>query len=668
MGNRGADIVRSGRRGSSLNLKLIVSFLALGLLPALVLGWYGFRSSAGALRDAAGDRLEDAAVTDGDIIDRNLFERYGDVQAFAANPMARGDGAERQDIVDFLTVNYGIYDLMLIVDLDGRILTANTVDGVGDAIDTSSLVGESAADTEWFEVVSSGRTPAGGTYYTDAGVSSFVQRIYGHDLLTLPFTAPILDERGRMVAIWHNEASFERVVGDVLNQRRQAFADQGIDTVEAQVLRTDGVVLGDTTDADAMLRVDLVGLGLEAAAMAIGDRGSSGSLTEVSPRSETEQIIGYAVTDGALGFDGYQWGVLVRQSSSEAAAPADALRGSMTLIALLIAAATAVIGTVLARSLSGPLSRTVASLNEVAAGNLQVRFVSRTEDEVGKMTGALNRALDSIGGTLGRVDDSVQGLSTSSAHLNSVSQQMGSAANDTSSQATEVAAAAEEIAASSSSAAQAMGQMSESVREISTTTGDAATLADRAVETTTRAEEQMAKLDASATDIGGVVDVITTIAEQTNLLALNATIEAARVGEAGKGFAVVANEVKQLAAQTSTATEEIRAKVDTIQTDTLDAIQAIAEVGGIIDTIRDASTTIASAVEEQYATTSAVSASIQSVTEGTTTISNRIASVAAAAEATTDGSAETLRAATELNQIADQLSGLLSHFTLPTDE
>jgi methyl-accepting chemotaxis protein len=112
-----------------------------------------------------------------------------------------------------------------------------------------------------------------------------------------------------------------------------------------------------------------------------------------------------------------------------------------------------------------------------------------------------------------------------------------------------------------------------------------------------------------------VVRLITAIAEQTNLLALNATIEAARAGDMGKGFAVVAGEVKDLARQTAQATEQITARIAAIQDSSTAAAAAIGEIANVITRIGDYTTTIASAVEEQPATTAEVS---RNVTEAAT--------------------------------------------------
>ena len=174
----------------------------------------------------------------------------------------------------------------------------------------------------------------------------------------------------------------------------------------------------------------------------------------------------------------------------------------------------------------------------------------------------------------------------------------------------------------------------------------------------------IAKLGESSTEIGNVIKVITSIAEQTNLLALNATIEAARAGEAGKGFAVVAKEVKELAKETAKATEDISQKIETIQGDTRAAIEAIDEISTIINNVNDIQTTIATAVEEQTATTSEMSRGVSEAATGSSEIARNIAGVADAASNTTIGASDSQKAAAELARMAADLQALVGDFQI----
>src|SRR5271166_3774606 len=146
--------------------------------------------------------------------------------------------------------------------------------------------------------------------------------------------------------------------------------------------------------------------------------------------------------------------------------------------------------------------------------------------------------------------------------------------------------------------------MNVTIGEIAKNATEAARVAGEAVDAADSANQTVSRLGDSSVEIGKVIEVITSIAQQTNLLALNATIEAARAGDAGKGFAVVANEVKELAKQTAKATEEIKQKISVIRENTGGAVEAIGGIKGVIDKISQISTEIATAVEEQSATTS----------------------------------------------------------------
>ncbi|MEL6982567.1 MAG: methyl-accepting chemotaxis protein, partial [Actinomycetota bacterium] len=649
-------------RSVGLKSRLVAGFLVVGVVPLIVLGWYGYQRSVDALLEVTGDRLEEAAIVTGDVVDRNLFERYNDVQAFASNPNALREPILQQQVIDNLMTSYQVYDLMMVTDAKGVVVAANSVDHLGNPVDSQSLVGTDVSDQAWFQDAASARI-VGDVIYSDAEVSPFVSEVYGDERLTLPFSAPILGPFGDVRGVWHNQTSFDRVVSAALGETRTIYLEQGLTSVETQVIRSDGVVLDDA-DPDAVLDLNLIDLGLGAAEAATGTPGTSGAVIESGGRRGVEQINAYAVTDGALGFEGYRWGILVREDVEEAVHLVDGIRSAIITIGLILLVVVAVGGYVVARSVANPLRRQAKLMADVADGDLSLRLDTRAPGEVGRIASAINVALAGVGSTLGDVDRTVSDLTSSASDLNAVSERMLETANATSTQASDVAAAAEQISSTANTVFRSMDQMSSSVRDISDGTTEAARVSAEAVEVTDSTRDLMEALDASATDIGHVVNVITSIAEQTDLLALNATIEAARVGEAGKGFAVVANEVKALASQTSTATEEIQAKIEAIQRDAGAAVTAIAGISELIDKVNETSNTIAGAVEEQSATSLEVTASLQTVTKGTAEISTSIASVADAASGATEGAEQAKASAADLFDLAGHLTEVLARFEL----
>lgn len=253
-------------------------------------------------------------------------------------------------------------------------------------------------------------------------------------------------------------------------------------------------------------------------------------------------------------------------------------------------------------------------------------------------------------------------LASSSEELTSVSDQIGITADETTKQTQVVSAASAEVDHNVQTVAAGAEEMSSSIKEISRSATNAMKVTNQAVDMSRMTAQTMRRLEESSNEIGKIIKVITSIAQQTNLLALNATIEAARAGEAGKGFAVVATEVKELARQTARATEDIGRKVDSIQGETQAAVKAITEVSEIINQINDISNSIASAVEEQTASTAEISRNVANAAQSTAEISGNIARVAASAEQNGEGARQTKQAAQELARTAAELQQLVSQF------
>jgi methyl-accepting chemotaxis protein len=299
-----------------------------------------------------------------------------------------------------------------------------------------------------------------------------------------------------------------------------------------------------------------------------------------------------------------------------------------------------------------------------ADGDLTRTIPIDGDDAIGQLARGLETLLENLRGSMTNIGTTADTLAVASEQLTVLSQGMGDGATLTSDRAASASSASVQVSASIQTVATAAEEMTASIREIAKNATEAATVATGAVGVASSAQGTVASLGESSAEIGQVIKVITSIAQQTNLLALNATIEAARAGDAGKGFAVVANEVKELAKETARATEDIGQKIEAIQSDTQGAVAAISEIAEVIGRINDIQTTIASAVEEQTATTNEIARSVTEAAAGANGIAEDVTQVASAAEDTRQGSQNTLQSATDLAGMAAQLKDLVSRFSV----
>ncbi|QTE29540.1 methyl-accepting chemotaxis protein [Pengzhenrongella sicca] len=334
---------------------------------------------------------------------------------------------------------------------------------------------------------------------------------------------------------------------------------------------------------------------------------------------------------------------------------------------LLIALSTGLVvavtlGFLTAQAIRRGVERVRSALDAMAGGDLTVRASVTSRDEIGEMARSLALAQASLRATLTGVGETAQTVAAAAEQLSAANTQVAAGSEETSAQAGVVAAAAQQVSRDVQTVAAGAEQMGASIREIAQNANDAAKVATKATGVVAATNSTVTQLGTSSQEIGHVVKTIKSIAEQTNLLALNATIEAARAGEAGKGFAVVAGEVKELARETAQATEEITRRVEAIQVDTSGAVVMMGEISEIIAAINDYQLTIASAVEEQTATTNEMSRSVTEAATGSGEIAGNIAGVASGAASSSEVLAQMGGSVDELARMSADLRERLAAF------
>lgn len=632
----------------SLRTRLILSFIPLALVGLGVQGYLAFRDASALMLGAQGQAMKTQAANLVDKLDRTMFERYGDVQAFAFNPLANGSADDVRQAANTYTKAYGLYDLMIIVDIDGTVVATNDIAYDGRSIDTSHLIGTSVKGERWFDDIVSGRTPKGATWIGDVEVDPIVTNLNGKPTHTITLAAPITDANGRVIRVWANRASRDRLIGEIASATQSLMRTEGYSSADVHVVNEHGLLIHDAGDSlESILTESLEDDGVEAAGSA--RVGKSGYSFETNPHTGHEVVNGFAHSAGALGFAGLGWSAIVSIDRAEALAGVLILEQEVIAIFVGASILLIIVTLVLTTSITRPINAAVGVLEKVANGDLTMRMNSDRADEIGRLGKAVDMAADKMHAAIAQARSAADETSSASHQLANASTQLSEGAQSQASALEQTAASLEQI----TSTARQNSDNADQASSTAIATADAAEKGGNVVGEATRA---MAEINASSQKIADIITTIDDLAFQTNLLALNAAVEAARAGEQGRGFAVVAAEVRALAQRSAGAAKEIKGLIEDSVGKIKNGVDLVNRSGATLSEVVTSVKKVSDLVAEIAAASKEQAVGIEEVNRATTKMDEVVQGNAAQTEELASTARSMLDQANALKQIVESFT------------
>lgn len=423
----------------SVKWKQIVLYMIVGLVPLGIVSVIN-NISFEKIQDINARNLQTVASEIADKIDRNLFERYGDVQAFALNTVLRNKEnwyKSSSPIVDSMNSyvdTYDIYYFTLLVDLEGKVIAVNSKDDSGNSISTSQFYDKNYKNAEWFQNVvnkkfyisqegNTGNTGFTGTAITALHVDEVVKEIYSGDTgMSVGFAAPVYDADGNVFAVWNNYSKFS-LVEEIFIDARRSLVGKGLGGTELTLLDKDGNIIIDydpsygkgtddqvAHDFDKVLfKLNLAKLGVKVAEDVI--KGEAGFSYATHARKKIIQAGGFAHHKGALGFPGMNWSVLARTPNEVINAPIIVIKQQILLASIACVLLIFAFGWWSSRSVTIPLSSLSDRISRFANGEIRTLRDMRVKsnDEFGQLGQNFNRMIETVKSLLNQAGDLEKG-------------------------------------------------------------------------------------------------------------------------------------------------------------------------------------------------------------------------------------------------------------------
>ncbi len=390
-----------------IRLKLISALALFSLFATLpILGIILYEREA--LEKTAYTKAADAAVNLNDLIDRNLFERYGDVQAFGLNTAAYNPDNWRNPssnnplvaAINGYTTGYGLYPLIMYLDLEGNVRAVNSVDKTGKPIKSAALYRKNFATAEWFKQTRAGKFLEGRNGLTGTAVfgplkSAEVAGMYGTEGNVLIYAAPVKNTAGEIIGIWANFADFG-LVEDIMATQYEALKHLGFTNTEIDLIDTEGTLLAKYNAAEGLIRdPNVLGQnwlekGHAVAAKAVkATPNSFGAEAMAHPETGEAKIVGYHHGYGAYDYTGLGWTALVQLNEAEALADINKVI-KLILIGIAIIIATALlVAVIIGSKVTHKIREYADMLSSIAQGDTDIVVPTpRVQDEIATLFGA----------------------------------------------------------------------------------------------------------------------------------------------------------------------------------------------------------------------------------------------------------------------------------------
>jgi methyl-accepting chemotaxis protein len=398
----------------NIKTKLTLAFLVIGTIPAVIVAFIGW-NAAGNIGQSVEDQMVTTSVSMMDKIERNLFERYGDVQAFGLNTVVQNSESWYTNeatnpivqAMDNYVATYGIYYYTLLVDTDGRVIATNQKNATGQPIDTNILLTKNYNNEGWFRDAMSGNfletDLLSGTVVQDVHFDSDVARIFGNEAMTIGYAAPVRDSDGNIIAIWKNYATWD-LVDEIVASTQQGLASSGFPGAEITLTTLDGKIITQTGSAEGSFfhalanssgnsEIDSAGI---ASVLSEGE-GNTGVVRSKHSSSDEWMTSSFAQSEGALGYAGKQWTGIIRLPESTSLGMVGAIRSKLATVTGIAAVCVGVVAFFIAISLVKPIKKLTALVVDISLGNKDLNEkATEGKDEIGNLGASFNSFLENL--------------------------------------------------------------------------------------------------------------------------------------------------------------------------------------------------------------------------------------------------------------------------------